>query len=283
MGLMVFEDTRMTAEKLERLRTFDWLVTASRWNRDVLQQHGLPSVLIPQGIDPTIFHPAPKSGRWRDRFVVFSGGKLEYRKGQDIVLAAFREFHSSHPDALLVTAWQNQWPQLVRDMTLNGHVSVAPVVTSEGADIEGWFADNGLPESAAIDLGMVPNPLLGQIIREADVAVFASRAEGGTNLMAMECMAAGVPTIVSESTGHWDLVAERVPSVRKPLKPTAFFDGIEGWRETHPAGLRACFERYHGGGGAVNVAKPPLTWQQHADELVKLIQSTMPADARPAA
>ena len=29
---------------------------------------------------------------------------------------------------------------------------------------------------------------------------FSNRAEGGTNLVAMECMAAGVPTIVSNNT-----------------------------------------------------------------------------------
>jgi glycosyltransferase involved in cell wall biosynthesis len=274
MGLMVFEDTALTPEKLGRLRSYDWLVTASRWNRDVLQSHGLKSHLVPQGIDPTIFHPAPRSGRWRDRFVVFSGGKLEYRKGQDIVLAAFREFHARHPDALLVTAWQNKWPQLVRDMTLNGYIEKAPVVTSEGVDIEGWFADNGLPDDAALDLGLVPNALLGQIMREAGVAVFASRAEGGTNLMAMEAVAAGVQTLVSCNTGHADLHggAVRVLEQSAPSQPTAFFDGIEGWGETDPATLCYYLDDYYGLRHGTQATWLPCSWQQHTDELVKLIQ-----------
>lgn len=280
VGLMVFEDTRLTVDKISRLRTYDWLVTASRWNRDVLQQHGLESQLIPQGIDPTIFHPAPRSGRWHDRFVVFSGGKLEYRKGQDIVLAAFREFQSHHPDALLVTAWQNKWPALVRDMTLNGHVTVDPVVTSDGVDVEGWFADNGLPDGSALDLGIVPNAFLGQIMREADVAVFASRAEGGTNLMAMEAMAAGVPTIVSTNTGHLDLPAVFLRSdgydarYMKPHLPSALFDGIDGWGESDPAELAQLLDRHRRGEMLYPAAYGIPTWRQHTDELVNLLKQS---------
>ena len=45
------------------------------------------------------------------KFVVFSGGKLEWRKGQDLVLAAFRNLLQRNPSlrgaagAILVTAW----------------------------------------------------------------------------------------------------------------------------------------------------------------------------------
>ena len=40
----------------------------------------------------------------RERFLIFSGGKMELRKGQDIVLAAFKIFARRHPEATLVTA-----------------------------------------------------------------------------------------------------------------------------------------------------------------------------------
>src|SRR5262249_5848241 len=35
-----------------------------------------------------------------------------------------------------------------------------------------------------------------------------NRGEGGTNLVAMECMACGLPTILSRNTGHLDLIDE---------------------------------------------------------------------------
>ncbi len=46
------------------------------------------------------------------------------------------------------------------------------------------------------------------ILREMDVALFPHRAEGGTNLVAMECMATGVPAILYRNTGHLDLIRD---------------------------------------------------------------------------
>jgi hypothetical protein len=40
---------------------------------------------------------------------------------------------------------------------------------------------------------------------QAHAAVFTSRAESGTNLFATQCLAAGLPTVLSRNTGHEDL------------------------------------------------------------------------------
>ena len=60
------------------------------------------------------------------RFVVFSGGKLELRKGQDIVVAAFRAFVERHPDAVLVNAWHNAWPKLAKSIQVGASARRAP-------------------------------------------------------------------------------------------------------------------------------------------------------------
>jgi hypothetical protein len=57
-----------------------------------------------------LFRPRPKTGWHGDRFKIFSGGKLEFRKGQDLVLLAFRAFAHRHSDVLLGTAWSQPWP-----------------------------------------------------------------------------------------------------------------------------------------------------------------------------
>lgn len=50
---------------------------------------------------------------------------------------------------------------------------------------------------------------LAEALAEADVALFPNRGEGGTNLMAMQAMASGVPTVLSANSGmdvsvvHW--------------------------------------------------------------------------------
>ena len=237
VGVIFFEDTRITAEALEKAKKYSLIVAGSNWNADVLRSYGLTNVaMVNQGIDPAIFHPAPKSNLFGDRFVIFSGGKLEYRKGQDIVIAAFKQFHKKHPEALLLTAWHNFWPQYMLGIEQTGNVAGLPNINRDGSlGISQWLAANGLPVESLINIGLIPNHLAGQILREADAAVFTNRCEGGTNLVAMESMACGIPTILSANTGHLDLIHSNncYPLLsQRRVKPTAHFPGIQGWGES---------------------------------------------------
>ena len=70
---------------------------------------------------------------------------------------------------------------------------------------------------------------------EADVGLFSHRCEGGTNLVAMETMACGVPSILSKNTGHLDIIADDdclVLRQQGPCKTTPHFPGVEGWGES---------------------------------------------------
>nr|WP_279331591.1 MULTISPECIES: tetratricopeptide repeat protein [unclassified Desertifilum] len=237
LGAIFFEDTCWSAEAIAKAKAYDRIIAGSTWNAQVLRGYGLTNVCTAlQGIDPTIFHPAPKANWFKDRFVIFSGGKLEYRKGQDIVIAAFKRFQQRHPEALLMTAWHNFWPQFMAGLENTGHVVGLPRVSAEKRlEIIPWLVKNGIPPEAIIDVGIVPNALVGQILREADVAVFPNRAEGGTNLAAMESLACGVPTILSANTGHLDLIDEAhcySLKTQNPVQPTAQFPGTEGWGES---------------------------------------------------
>ena len=179
----IFFEEPLSAAAVERLKRYDMVIAGSSWNEQALRDCGVAVRTILQGVDPTLFHPAPKRGLFPGKFLIFSGGKAEPRKGQDLVVKAFRIFAKDHPEAMLVTAWHSPWPQLATGMDL---------------DLSA-FADR------VIDVGAVPNALMPSIYRECDVALFPSRAEGGTNLVAMECLACGVPAIVSANTGHLDL------------------------------------------------------------------------------
>ncbi|MEZ2238967.1 tetratricopeptide repeat protein [Microcoleus sp.] len=237
VGVIFFEDTIITAEALEKAKKYSSIVAGSHWNADVLKSYGLTNVaMVNQGIDPAIFHPAPKSNLFGDRFVIFSGGKLEYRKGQDIIVAAYKRFQKKHPEALLLTAWHNFWPQYMLGIEQTGNVVGFPNINRDGSlGIAPWLVANGLPVDSFIDIGLIPNHLAGQILREADAAVFTNRCEGGTNLVAMESMACGIPTILSTNTGHLDLISSNncYPlSNQGRVKPTVHFSGIEGWGES---------------------------------------------------
>ena len=251
VGVIFFENTRFTATALAQAQAYEAIVAGSTWNADVLKSQGLTSVyLAPQGIDPTIFHPAPRSNLWGDRFIIFSGGKLEYRKGQDIVIQAFRAFHSRYPDALLLTAWHNRWPATMGGLETRGYVHNLPTLSADGRlQIQPWLAAAGISSHAVVDVGLIPNHLVGQIVREATVALFPNRCEGGTNLAAMEAMACGVPTILSANTGHQDLMRGDVcyPLTRQgAVKPVTADSGTEGWGESDVDEIVAMLEAvYH--------------------------------------
>jgi glycosyltransferase involved in cell wall biosynthesis len=201
------ESTSFGQDARERAKQYSLIVAGSTWNRDVLIANGInPVAVVMQGVDTTYFHPAPRLGVFQNRFVVFSGGKLESRKGQDLVVQSFRIFARNHPEALLVTAWSSPWPKWA--LTLSKNTKLVPIqFDSDGApNVLRWTTDNGISAEQVFHLGPVPHMHLPRIIREANVALFPNRAEGGTNLVAMECMACGVPVILSANTGHLDLI-----------------------------------------------------------------------------
>jgi len=237
VGVVFFESTDLDRGAIERAKRFDRIIAGSTWNAEVLRAHGVDNVVtVLQGIDATQFKARPRNPRRQDQFIVFSGGKLEYRKGQDIVVAAFREFVQRHPEAKLMVAWHNHWPQTMGEIGAAGHVRGVPSVDATGrADMARWLEQNGIPAANVIDLGLRGNSEMPALIAQADVALFTNRAEGGTNLVAMETLAAGVPTILSANTGHLDLVDESrcFALLRQAAaRATPSFRGVNGWGET---------------------------------------------------
>jgi len=208
IGFIFYENTHFDTAARERAAFLDRILVGSSWNRDYLQAIGFDDVgYVSQGVDTSRFAPGPRSHIDDPRFRVFSGGKLEFRKGQDIVIAAFQRFHERHPDSVLVSTWFNPWPDQALDMERSPHLSVAPeVVKGECVLTTAWALANGIPEDAFIDLGLIPNAAMPDILRGVDVAIFANRCEGGTNLVAMEAMACGVPCIMSANSGHLDII-----------------------------------------------------------------------------
>jgi glycosyltransferase involved in cell wall biosynthesis len=209
-----FDRTTFSPEAIDQLNRFDSVIAGSAWNGAHLRDLGVRNVIDNiQGIDASRFHPAPRRGLLGDRFAIFSGGKIEHRKGQDIVAAAFRAFRQRHDDAVLVTSWHNAWPKAegVRQIMASRIFDGANLLDAEGRiNVRRWLSLNGVPEDSVIALPEIPNALLPPVIRECDVAIFPNRCEGGTNLVAMETLALGVPSLLSANTGHMDLLDRQI-------------------------------------------------------------------------
>lgn len=282
VGVVFFEVPQLDADAVRNAKSLPLIVAGSTWNARILAEYGVTSVrTVIQGIDPTVFHPAPRAGILGDRFKVFSGGKLELRKGQDLVVAAFRIFAERHPDALLVTAWHSPWPQFAR--TLDQSRRAAPVVfAGDKVDVPAWAAANGIASHQVLDLGAVPNAFMPPILREMDVALFPNRSEGGTNLVAMECMACGVPTILSANTGHLDLLEDgncyRLDRQQPVGGSGAAVGGTPGWGESDVEEILDALERAYSDRedarkraslGAATLSR--LTWSATADAMKDIV------------
>jgi glycosyltransferase involved in cell wall biosynthesis len=283
IGVTFFDTAHLGAEIVARARSLPLIVAGSEWNRRILNEHGIAdAVTVLQGVDPTLFHPAPAGGWLGQRFCVFSGGKLEYRKAQDIVLAAFRVFAERHKEALLVTAWHCPWAELARSLDASGLAVPMRFHPAGGVDVIGWAASNGIDADHILDLGAVPNREMPAILREMDVAVFPNRCEGGTNLVAMECMACGVPVVLSRNTGHLDLFdGDNCFALQQQTPHEGYGAGlgaVPGWGESSVAEVVDTLERVftdraaaqrRGRLAADNMAR--LTWKRTAERLKDLV------------
>ncbi|MGF7175314.1 glycosyltransferase family 4 protein [Azospirillum doebereinerae] len=253
IGVVAYEDTRFDSAVLERARRYDKLVVHSTYNHRLLAEQGFANVgLAFQGIDPEEIGPRPPSGRFGDRFVVFSGGKLEFRKAQDVVLTAFRLFQKRHPEALLVTAWHNPWPASAQTIAESPLTRLPPEIGSDGLlRITDWALRYGVPADAFVDLGFLGRDRIAPLLADCHAAVFPNRCEGGTNLVAMEAMGCGVPVVLSANTGHLDLIGpgpDGAPRCWPLTRQTPLFNpgrNRAGWRESSVEELVEALEAIH--------------------------------------
>lgn len=283
VGVIAYENTRMTPDVIARASSYDAMVVHSDFNRRLLEERGVPNVRVAlQGIDPTEIFPGPAKGRFGDRFVVFSGGKLEFRKGQDIVLTAFRIFQQRHPEALLVTAWHNIWPETAKSIAESPLTPVAPALGADNRlDITGWAVANGVPADAFVDLGFLARHQITEVLWDCHAAVFPNRCEGATNLVAMETMACGVPTVLSANTGHADIIREGSSYVLTRQAPVHNPDGGRtDWGESSVDELVERLEEIHTdraearrrAEGAVAFIAGERTWRHFAEAFVEAVE-----------
>ena len=217
-GYTFFED-ELTRHSLENAKRYDLILGGSGWCRDRLAERGISNcgVLI-QGIDPSLFYPIAEGREEPERFILFSGGKFELRKGQDLVLKAVKILQDKYPDMWLVNCWHNIWPESMRLMTHSPHIRFE-MHPGSWQDLMGrTYAANGLDPARIVTCDLMPADLQRELYRNTDIGVFPNRCEGGTNLVLMEYMACGKPVVASYTSGHRDIITEKNALLLKDLK-----------------------------------------------------------------
>ena len=283
IGYTFYCGSHLSQPQLDMANAYDIIIAGSSFCETQLNRTGITSTkTIIQGINPQIFNPsnAPKA-LLKDRFVIFSGGKFELRKGQDIVLRAFKIFSDKHTDAILVNSWVNMWEFSLNTMANSAVIEFAFNMNDYMASMNHLYTMNGIDPKKVITLPIKLPYQMAYIFKNTNVGLFPNRCEGGTNLMLMEYMACGKPVIATSKTGHSDVIeSERafdltnyIPLALRTQDHTEY----QGWVEPDIDEIVAYLElAYDDPGLCEQKGKASgrylsgLTWQKAASDFYKI-------------
>ncbi|WP_428666332.1 glycosyltransferase [Runella sp.] len=148
--------------------------------------------IIPNGMQLDELADLPAKGTFRKQFnlpedkkLVLFMGRLNIKKGLDLLLPAFKKYTEQHTDALLVLAGPDDGYQ---------------------GQTERFIEENQLQDKM-IMVGMLTGETKKAALADADIFALPSYSEG-FSIAALEAMTAGVPALVSERIGFDGTVAQ---------------------------------------------------------------------------
>ena len=171
---------------------------------------GTRGVVAPIGLGLDEYDTAALRGRFRaahprvgDRPVVLFLGRLNFKKGIDILVRAFSEAIRAVPEAHLVIAGPDGGLR---------------------ARTEAWIGSHGLRERSTL-LDMVTGPEKLALLADADLFVLPSWSEN-FGIAVIEAMACSLPVVVSDRVNLWREVAGAGAGWVVPPEPGATRDAI---------------------------------------------------------
>ena len=260
-----FFESELGPNAVANASRYDIVFAGSTWCLERMKERGITNgQLLIQGVDYSVFNPHPE--RAGSRLRIFSGGKFEWRKGQDLVIEAFKVFLHTHPNAVLVNSWYNPWPQLFRSMQQTRLLLDGVQGANQKEFFEALLIKNGLrPEQFEV-LPQLGHEALASEMQNTDFGVFPNRCEGGTNLVLMEYLACGRRAAANLATGHADLTGADITEIQCGIDSSRWAD------QSVDEVLSAMLECAQRG----NRQSPVWTWAAAA-ETVRLQINLLPA------
>lgn len=241
----MWETSMLPSGFADRLFQFDQVIVPCLHNVELFSKYHKNVSMVPLGIDPKIWKPSPAPNNNKFRFV--AGGSSWLRKGLDIVVKAFEALHLVDAELVIKVI-----PAIKKEL---------PVIKNPNIKIvDSWLS---LQEEH-------------NLYATADCFVAASRGEG-FGLMPLQAIAMGIPTIMSDMTGHSDFLNLASTVVAAPAKPAAHKTvwNVGDWYETSVDDLRdAMLAEYGAGTGRRNLDKAAdaalMTWGKSAKRLIQV-------------
>lgn len=161
-----------------------------------------PWVVVRSGIDWGEYVELPQRGLFRqglglrpDQPLILFLGRLNFKKGLDLLVPAFAEVVKKVPDARLVV--------------------VGPDNEGLGTQVRQWCSDRGV-EQHVIFVDHIAPEEARQAYVDADVFALTSYTEN-TGMTVVEAMGCGCPVVISDQVNIWPVIKEGGAGVVVPL------------------------------------------------------------------
>ena len=163
--------------------------------------------VIPNGVDPRIYTSAEGS-RFKREQILFVGF-INFVKGVDVLLRAFRELSRSQPHLRLIMIGGGHY----RDTRLHSE-DLRRQASAMGIGDKIEFLGTKMPHEVA------------RYMRESTMLVLPSRRETFGSVL-IEAMACGTPVVATRCGGPESIVTDEVGLLVNPDDPSALLEGIE--------------------------------------------------------
>lgn len=280
-GYTFFENELIELSR-ENAKKYEKVIAGSSWCEKKMNDYGISNTaVLLQGIDPELFYPVEEQ-KDESLFIIFSGGKFELRKGQDLVLAAIKILQQKYPDIILINAWYNMWPNSTKTMLNSKYINMDIDFNKPWQEIMSQIYEiNKIDKNRIVTLDLVNNNELRSLYSKTDLGLFPNRCEGGTNLVLMEYMACGKPVVVSNTSGHTDVVNKNNSLLLNDLKEYKLYNGNKLWADWEEPSLEEIVskiefaylnrKKINALGKQAGEDMKNLTWRQSAVDLLKII------------
>ena len=223
----------------EVYETIDRIWVPTSWGKKILINNGLSEKkidVVPEGFDPEVFFSTERKLD-KPYFEFITVGKLEDRKGLDILVKAFEK------------AFENE-------KAVRLHLLIANKF-DPNIDYEAFLAACGVKhrEKYILYPDIVSTQTIADLYRSCDADVFTTRSEGW-GLPIVDAMASGLPTIVTNYSAQTDYIHQKnaylldYKEVRNQSKQFLTFSGLPhaleyfgNWAEPDSDHLIALFRK----------------------------------------
>lgn len=261
IGMPFFETTPLLEAAVPKVTDCDLVVVPSKWAADVVTSSA-PKATVAYvkyaGYDPKVYHPRLIAPRTPGLLHV---GKLEVRKGIDLVLKAFGQVYRDYPglnlycliDNPFMPKWYGLWLEMITDAGI------------ENDPVQRVFCLRRRETQRS----------MATLFRKMSGGIQPARGEGW-GLCTQEMLACGLPVATTNNTGHAEFVEEMNATVipSGPLERAAdgfFFTGDRSWYSVSLEDVvKGMLEVINS--PKVPVASPDLTWAAGVNKLVTTLK-----------